>query len=275
MKKIRNGAFINLRYFCIIFVIAFGLITLIGCSSSDDAVAPAVVDNSPFWGDYAISLTTEPCALDIFTPLTIGGDLNRKDEDNYIYVPKDKLSGSYTKGGDRTITIVRNGLTVTYKEVGLDFVLEIELVYSNDYDDFTINGESIEDVLAECDGTVTGNGIRVGTVGVEITWDYLQYRTPSNQYRGYIELTKDGIPVEQADIDKIELKDSAGDLVILDPINPVVNYFPSTYFRGIWNPATASVDFSGPVSIAGFWIGFPVGFNLLADTYTWEVTTSD
>ncbi len=103
----------------------------------------------------------------------------------------------------------------------------------------------VEDILAECDGTVTGSGIRVGTVGVTIDYNYLQYRTPAGVYRGYLELTKDGIPVDQADINKIELKDSNGDPVILDPVNPVGNYIPSTYFRGRWNPATASVDFSG------------------------------
>jgi hypothetical protein len=272
MKKIRNGYFINLRYFSIIFVIAFGLITIIGCSSSDDAVPPDVVDNSPFWGDFAISMTIDSCGIEIDT-ITIGGDLNRKDEDNYIYVPKDQLSGTYTKGGDRTVTIVRNGLTITYTEDGLDFVLEIDLVYSNDYNNFTINGESIEDDLDSCDGTVTGNGIRVGTVGVTIGYNYLQYRSPGGVYRGWIELFKDGIPVEQADIDKIELKDSISDPVTLVPVNPVVNYSPSTYYYGMWNPATASVDFSGPASQAGFWTAF--GAALPADDYTWEVTTSD
>ena len=65
MKKIRNGSFINLRYFCIIFVIAFGLLAFVGCGGDgDDAVVsvpipePGVIDNSPFWGDYAISLQT-------------------------------------------------------------------------------------------------------------------------------------------------------------------------------------------------------------------------
>ena len=281
MKKIRNGSFIKLRYFSIIFVIAFGLITVLGCSSSDDAVPPVppvppvvpdVVDNSPFWGDFAISMTIDSCGFETDT-ITIGGDLNRKDEDNYIYVPKDQLSGTYTKGGDRTVTIVRNGLTITYTEDGIDFVLEIDLVYSNDYNNFTINGESIEDILAGCDGTVTGSGIRVGTVGVTIDFNYLQYRTPAGVYRGYIELTKDGIPVEQADINQIELKDSNGDPVTLVPVNPVDNYFLSTYFYGMWNPATASVDFSGPASPVGFWTAF--GAALPADDYTWEVTTSD
>ncbi len=75
MKKIRNGSFIKLRYFSIIFVIAFGLMTVIGCSSSDDAVAPVVpdvIDNSPFWGDYALSMTIDSCGFETDT-ITIGG----------------------------------------------------------------------------------------------------------------------------------------------------------------------------------------------------------
>jgi hypothetical protein len=43
MKKIRNGSFINLRYFCIIFVIAFGLIAFVACGGGgDDGAAPPV-----------------------------------------------------------------------------------------------------------------------------------------------------------------------------------------------------------------------------------------
>jgi hypothetical protein len=262
-----------LQFIILSFFIVFGVISIIA-SGGGDGDGGVAVDNSPFYGDYTLQLTFDSCEIE-FQTITIGGDLNRKDEDDYIYVPEDQLSGTYTKGGDRTITIDRNGLTITYTEDGQDFLLELILDYSNDYNNFTINGESIEDDPAECDGTVTGSGIRVGTVGVKIDLNYLQYRTPAGVYRGYVELTKDGIPVVQADINKIELKDSNGDPVILEPVNPVVNYQLTTYFYGMWNPATTSVDFSGPASYAGFWMGFPAGFNLPADDYTWEVTTSD
>jgi len=261
-----------LRYLCICCVIVIGFASIIGTGGGGDD-GGVVIDNSPFWGDYAQSATIDSCEI-VANTITIGGDLNRKDEDNYIYVPKDQNSGTYTKinaSGDRAITIERNGLTVIYTEVGQDFVLELTLVFLNDYNKFTINGRSIENDPADCDGTVTGSGIRVGKVGVTIDLNYLQYRTPSNEYRGYFELTKDGIPVVPADINKIELKDSNGASVNLDS----VEFSPTTYFYGMWNPATASLDFSGPASYAGFIMHFPGGFNLPADDYTWEVTTSD
>jgi len=206
----------------------------------------------------------EPCGLNIST-ITIGDNYNRKDEEDYIYVPKDQLSGTYTKGGDRTITIVRNGLTITYTEDGPGFLLEIELAYSNDYYNFTINGESIDGDLDPCYGTVTGNGIRVGTVGIEIGFNYLQYRTPSNQYIGWIQVYKDGIPPEASDI-TIELKDSDDDIVDIT--------WNSLYYEsyiGEWNYSTSSVDFSGPTYFSGFVGG---GFEFPAGNYTWEVTPS-
>jgi hypothetical protein len=64
MKKIRNGSFINLGYFSIIFVIAFGLITFVGCSGGgDDAVAPqpqpgTCVDVSGTWNTTEVDDAT-------------------------------------------------------------------------------------------------------------------------------------------------------------------------------------------------------------------------
>ena len=60
MRKIRNGSFINLRYFSIILVIAFGLITVIGCSSSDDGVVPPPPSPTPTFnatGTWSINAT--------------------------------------------------------------------------------------------------------------------------------------------------------------------------------------------------------------------------
>ncbi|MCW9098515.1 MAG: hypothetical protein OQJ93_14110, partial [Ignavibacteriaceae bacterium] len=277
MKKTRYAAFIYLRYFSIIFVIAFGLIAFVGCGGGgDDAVAPVpnpgVIDNSPFWGEFAVSMTTDSCEISNFT-MTLGGDSTRKNEEGYIYLPKDQSSITYSQP-DRTFTLERSGLTIYFAEDGQDYTAERTLAFSNDYNNFTItNGWVEDDDPADCDGTEAGTGIRVGTVGVTIDFNYLQYRSSNtfNGNRGYVELTKDGIPVEQSDIKNIELKDSSGALVNLDS----VNFFPSTYFNGMWNSATVSLDFSGPASFAGFGISFPQGFDLPADDYTLEVTTSD
>lgn len=259
-----------------------GFICIIGCGGGGDGVTaqsdvidnspqPDVIDNSPFFGDYTRSVNIDSCAIENQT-ITIGEDSTKKDEDDYIYVPQNQSSITYTKV-DRTITIDINGLTIIYTEDGQDFSLELSLVFSDDYNNFTINGDLIEDDPAACGGIATGTGIRVGTVGVTIDFNYLQYRTSNtfNGNRGYVELTEDGIPVEPSDIQKIEVKDSSGILVTLDTVNP----FPTTYFNGMWNSQTGNVDFSGPTSYTGLIITFPQGFDLPADNYTLEVTTTD
>ena len=274
MKKMRKGYIANLCYF--FFIFTFGLIAIVSCGGGgDDAAAPqpqaTTVDNSSFYGDFTYSMKIDSCGLETQT-ITLGGDSTRQTEDDYIYVPKNQSSITYTKV-DRTVTIDISGRTVYYTEDGQDFSLDLTLVFSSDYNNFTMDGNSIENDPADCDGTVTGNGIRVGTVGVTIDSNYLQYRASNtfNGYRGWVQLTKDGIPISQSDIQKIELKDSSGALVNLN----TVSFYPSTYFVGEWNSQTNSVDFSGPTSYAGFLISFPNGFNLSADNYTWEVTTSD
>ena len=70
---------------------------------------------------------------------------------------------------------------------------------------------------------------------------------------------------------KLSLKKVTVDTVPLDS----VNYHFLVYYIGEWNPSTSSVDFSGPTFYSGFTIGFPGGFELLEDDYTWEVTTSE
>ena len=276
MKKRRNGYFANLWYFFFIFTLTFGLITFVACGGGgggDDGAnpQPGAIDNSPFYGDYTISMNIDSCGLENQT-LTFGSDSTRKNEDNYIYVPKDQSSITYTKV-DRTVTIDISGRTVYYTEDEQNGSLDLTLIFSSDYNSFTFDGDSVQNDPADCDGAVTGKGIRVGTVGVAVDFNYLQYRTSNsfNGNKGWIELTKDGIPVEQSDIQKVEIRDSGGALVNTD----TVSFLPSTYYVGVWNPVTASVAFSGPVSTAGFFINFPGGFNLPADNYTWEVTTSD
>jgi hypothetical protein len=273
MKKMRKGYIANLFYF--FFIFTFGLIAIVSCGGGgDDAAAPqpqqGAIDNSSFYGDFTFSMKIDSCGLENQT-LTFGGDSTKKNEDDYIYMPKNQSSITYTKV-DRTVTIDINGRTVYYSEDSQDFSLDLTLVFSSDYNNFTFDGNSIENDPADCDGPVTGNGIRVGTVGVVFDFNYLQYRTSNtfNGYRGWIQLTKDGIPVEQSDVQKIELKDSSGALINYDKFS----FYPSTYYVGVWNPGTASVDFSGPVPTAGFLISFG-GVNLPADNYTWEVTTVD
>jgi hypothetical protein len=260
-----------LRYLCILFIIAFGVISIVDCGGGGGDDGGGSIDNSPFYGDYTLSMNIDSCGL-INQTITIGDDSTKKNVDNYIYVPKNQSSTTYTKV-DRAVSIERSGLTIYYTEDGQDTSLDLTLVFSSDYNNFTISGNDVENDPADCEGTVTGNGTRVGTVGVTIDLNYLQYRSSNtfNGNLGYVELTKDGIPVAQSDIQKIELKDSSDALVNLDSVAS----YPTTYFYGMWNSVTGSLDFSGPTSYTGFVIRFPAGYDLPADNYTLEVTTSD
>lgn len=249
-------------------------LALFGCGGSGGGDGGGVIDNSEFYGDYTILMTVDSCA-EVIETVTIGGDLSRKDEDSYIYFPKNENSTTHTTG-DRTITIDINGKTVTYTQVDPDEMFQETFVFSDDFDNFSINGVVVSDIQTDCDGIITGNAVRVGSVGVIIdpTYPpYLQYLTSNwlNGNRGFVQLTKDGIPVAPSDIKIIELKDSSGALINLEN----VSFYTDTNFLGMWNSVTASVDFSGPWSYAGFSIGFPDGFELPADDYTWEVTLSD
>ncbi len=55
------------------------------------------VDNSKFYGDFALSVTTDSCKLEEGI-ITIGGDESRRNEDDYLYIP---LGGS-RHGAGRT-----------------------------------------------------------------------------------------------------------------------------------------------------------------------------
>ena len=102
---------------------------------------------------------------------------------------------------------------------------------------------------------------------------YLQYRTfsdASNVYRGWLDFTKSGNPIDESEISNIKLHDSAG--------NPVRTssyaFYATLHFWGEWKDSTSSVEFSGPFQYSGFSIGFPDETNLLAGNYTYEATTN-
>lgn len=116
----------------------------------------------------------------------------------------------------------------------------------------------------------------MGTVGVTINGRYLQYRTYENaandQYRGWVDLSKDGIPGEVSDYTKVELKNSAG--TVVNNAVDVNSLWTGPYYFGRWNSTTSSVDYSGPSLSSGYSVRFPAG-DLPAGNYTYEVTTSE
>ncbi len=245
-------------------------------SEPDSVIVSATVDNSKFYGDFALSVTTDSCKLEEGI-ITIGGDESRRNEDDYLYIPLSENPATYTKidsyGDSVTITIEVSGDTFSYDEVGKDWEIPAEYVFSNDHNNFTINGEAIEDEPDECEGTMTGSAVGEGSVGVTFS-SYVQYRAYSdiskNMYKGWIDLKKDGIPVEESDVTKIELKDSTG-----APVNIIgIGWYSESLYRGKWNSETESVDFSGPIMDPAAYFNFSEGFELPEDDYTFEVTMS-
>jgi len=258
-----------------------------GATGSDSVSIIVSIDNSKFYGNFALSATADSCDV-IYFKLTIGGDSSRRDEEGYYYIPEDANSTSYSgtddDGDTYTMTITVSGDTVTIDEEeqwqgdpSKGWTMHLELAYSNSYNNITISGSVTDDDPDECQGTITGSAVKEGTVGVSIDSQYLQYRTYSdandNKYRGWMSLTKDGIPVEVSDITKVELKNSTG--AVVNETVDVNDLWIGASFGGGWNSSTSSVSFSGPFLDCGFSIRFPGGVELPAGNYTYEVTTSE
>lgn len=109
---------------------------------------------------------------------------------------------------------------------------------------------------------------------VPITFDYayLQYRTyedDSHAVRGWTSFYKNGDPIEESDIVKIELKESGGNII---PIS-WSSYWNDPSYTGSWNSDTSTVDYGEPYTDSGFSIGFNDVSTLPAGDYTYEATT--
>jgi formylglycine-generating enzyme required for sulfatase activity len=106
-----------------------------------------------------------------------------------------------------------------------------------------------------------------------IDFAFLQYRTfedGSSAYKGWIDFTKAGDPVDMSAITQIALKNSSGSSVYLSS----TSFYSDSQFYGEWNELTSNVDFSGPSYYAGFSISFPAETSLSSGYYTYEATTS-
>ena len=67
-----------LQFIILSFFIVFGVISIIASGGGDgDGGSP--VDNSSFYGEYALSMTTDSCKIDSFT-VTIGDDSTRQND---------------------------------------------------------------------------------------------------------------------------------------------------------------------------------------------------
>lgn len=108
-----------------------------------------------------------------------------------------------------------------------------------------------------------------------IEYAYLQYRTYADvnrdpEYRGWIDFTKEGNPIELFDIPQVSLKNSSGNTV---SVSKKTFYSFASYY-GEWNDSTSSVEFTDLFYDSGFTIEFPEGTSLPSGNYTYEATTS-
>jgi len=107
-----------------------------------------------------------------------------------------------------------------------------------------------------------------------IDYAYLQYRTFADgrdpEYRGWIDFTKEGNPIELFDIPQVSLKNPSGNTV---SVSKKTFYSFASYY-GEWNDSTSSVEFTDLFIDSGFTIEFPIGTSLPPGDYTYEATTS-
>ena len=176
--------------------------------------------------------------------------------------------------GDSWGCSARNG-TVSDVLAGTDRKLIVEGKDNQERVLYRGGGETSFDVTA-------GQDTNVGEVACDpveiIDYAFLQYRTYEDQdpqYRGWIDFSKEGNPIEMSDITQIALINSAGNTVYLGVIGVVsgASYYSDSHYSGTWNDSTSSVEFSGPSYYTGFTIGFPET-SLPSGDYTYEATTS-
>ena len=109
---------------------------------------------------------------------------------------------------------------------------------------------------------------------VPITFDYayLQYRTyedDSHAVRGWNSFYKNGNPIDESDIIKIELKDEDGNII---PVSGI-SYWKDTSYYGRWNSDESTVDYDEPFTDSGFSVRFDSVSTLPTGDYTYEATT--
>lgn len=133
----------------------------------------------------------------------------------------------------------------------------------------SISIDSTGSVLnAACDDTTIFNK---NSDGVVIESGYVQYRTYEtatyNKNRGWLNFSKNGEAILEADISSVVLKNSQGASV--NTSNKT--FVTGPYVLGSWNANTSSVDFSDPLNNSGFSIDLG-NTPLSSGLYTYEVT---
>jgi len=109
---------------------------------------------------------------------------------------------------------------------------------------------------------------------VSLDYSYLQFRTHddgSHSIRGWLSFTKNGNPIAESNITKIELINLNGDII---PISDV-SFWRDASYSGSWNNDTSNVEYGEPYSDSGFSLSFSSITTLPSGNYTYEATTDD
>ena len=136
----------------------------------------------------------------------------------------------------------------------------------NDEKDNNQNG-SIDCEDSDCQGDPNCSS----ETGIQIQTYYFQYRNRPDygEFRGFIQLQKDGGLIQETDVSDIEMKDNYGNKINIDH----TKFFTETPLEGTWNASNSSATF-----VEKPWSGFSLYFDQSAiDTgkYSYHVTTNE
>jgi len=265
-----------IKFLKVAFILIISGLISIGCnSSSDDGDStPAgtntptgTIDNSKFYGVYSATLTIGDCDPDELT-IIVGNDDSQRDTEGYIYVPETESLYNTSDGG--TISASDNTVSVDVVEDDGDTV-DIDLVFNETYNAFTISGEITDDDPGECSGTATGNATLITRTPIDVSYRQITYRTFSDRqsYSAWIEFTKDGDPVDESDIASVVLIKEDGGQVSTDS-----NFYDSSgFYWGEYNDSTGEIDFSDLLYYSGF--SLALNSEPTQGEYMFEVETNE
>ncbi|MBI5098213.1 MAG: hypothetical protein HZB30_03105 [Nitrospirae bacterium] len=121
-------------------------------------------DNSSFYGTYSLIYTEGSCSQQ--PDLTIGNDSNRIGEDGYLYIPSDVEFFVYEgiRNGDpftNTIAVKGREILVTRfiksaSDLSKGYTTVFKMIFSANYKNGTITGNSTDDNLSGCQGVIKG-----------------------------------------------------------------------------------------------------------------------
>jgi hypothetical protein len=156
---------IGLKFTLILIITGF---ISVGCSSSGggedhsntNPIPDVLEDNSNFYGTYDVTMQIGSCDEETST-VTMGNDQSRDADDNYIYIPKESNTASFTIDGEE-VTITVTDQIVAIERAEDEWTLDLVLEYSADYEIITISGSSTSNDPEDCTGTITGQAEKAG-----------------------------------------------------------------------------------------------------------------